>query len=133
VVGISRSAAWWAMRLPAPVPPVNEIFATAGCPVIASPMTALLPGRTVTSPSGSPDATTISINAMATRGVHSAGLRTTALPAARAGAIFCASEAIGEFHGVIAATTPNGSRTLTVSQGPRRGVTASWRDSTAAA
>ena len=44
-----------------------------------------------------------------TSGVHSAGLRTTALPAASAGAIFCASLATGEFHGAIAPTTPIGS------------------------
>jgi hypothetical protein len=46
--------------------------------------------------------------------VTSAGLTTTALPAASAGAIFCASLAIGEFHGVMAATTPMGSCTLMV-------------------
>ena len=32
-----------------------------------------------------------------------------ALPAANAGASFCASEASGEFHGTIATTTPRGS------------------------
>ncbi len=42
-------------------------------------------------------------------GVASAGLRITAFPAAIAGATFCISLAIGEFHGVIAATTPSGS------------------------
>jgi hypothetical protein len=46
-----------------------------------------------------------------TSGLHEAGFRITALPAASAGAIFCASLAIGEFHGVIAATTPIGSCT----------------------
>ena len=39
-----------------------------------------------------------------------------------AGASFCASLAIGEFHGVIAATTPHGSQVLMVSDGPRCGV-----------
>ncbi len=47
-------------------------------------------------------------------GVTSAGFSTTALPAASAGASFCASLAIGEFHGVIAAITPSGSCTLIV-------------------
>ena len=42
-------------------------------------------------------------------GVASAGLRITAFPAAIAGATFYISLAIGEFHGVIAATTPSGS------------------------
>ena len=55
-------------------------------------------------------------------GVTSAGFSTTALPAASAGASFCASLAIGEFHGVIAATTPIGSCTLIVMKSPREGV-----------
>lgn len=41
-----------------------------------------------------------------TLGVTSEGLSSTALPAASAGAIFCASMVMGEFHGVIAATMP---------------------------
>ena len=58
---------------------------------------------------------------------------TTALPAASAGASFCASLAMGEFHGVIAATTPIGSCTLIVMYGPRDGVIASSSVSAAAA
>ena len=53
-------------------------------------------------------------SASETSGVTSAGFNTTALPPASAGASFCASEAIGEFHGVIAAITPIGSYTLIV-------------------
>ena len=45
-------------------------------------------------------------------GVADAGLKTTALPYTSAGAIFQAGMAIGKFHGVIAATTPSGSRRL---------------------
>lgn len=47
-------------------------------------------------------------------GVISAGLSTTAQPAASAGASFWASLAMGEFHGVIAPTTPSGSCRLMV-------------------
>ena len=43
-------------------------------------------------------------------GVAESGLRTTVQPAARAGASFQVSSSSGEFHGVIAATTPTGSR-----------------------
>src|SRR5262245_17865404 len=43
-------------------------------------------------------------------GTSSAGLKTTVLPNASAGAIFHAGIASGKFHGVIAATTPSGSR-----------------------
>ena len=41
--------------------------------------------------------------------VNSEGLMTTVQPAARAGAIFHAVSMMGEFHGVITATTPRGS------------------------
>ncbi|MNI79413.1 hypothetical protein D3C73_1358680 [compost metagenome] len=57
----------------------------------------------------------------------------TALPAASAGASFCASLAMGEFHGVIAAITPMGSCTLIVRQSPRMGVRPSSSVSQAAA
>jgi hypothetical protein len=53
-------------------------------------------------------------SSIAIRGVISAGLNTMAQPAANAGAIFCASLAIGEFQGVMAPTTPSGSCTLIV-------------------
>lgn len=42
-------------------------------------------------------------------GAHTGGFTTTAFPAASAGATFCASLAMGEFHGVMAPTTPIGS------------------------
>ncbi len=44
------------------------------------------------------------------REVYSLGLITTVLPAASAGAIFDVVSVSGEFHGVIAPTTPSGSR-----------------------
>ncbi|MNL38979.1 hypothetical protein D3C87_1612280 [compost metagenome] len=44
--------------------------------------------------------------------VSSAGFSTTVQPAASAGASFIAAISIGEFHGVIAATTPIGSRVV---------------------
>ena len=97
------------------VPPVNDTLPTPGCRTIASPVTRPGPGSTESSPAGSPDSSMIRRpSASDTSGVHSAGFSTTALPAARAGAIFCASLAIGEFHGVIAPTTPIGSCTLMV-------------------
>ena len=45
-------------------------------------------------------------------GVTSDGLTTTVHPAASAGASFMISKVSGLFHGVIAATTPIGSRTV---------------------
>ena len=41
-------------------------------------------------------------------GVVSAGLSTTVLPAASAGAIFHASMSSGKFHGITCAATPSG-------------------------
>jgi len=43
-------------------------------------------------------------------GVCGAGLTTTVLPSARAGAITLMPSTNGKFHGVIAATTPTGTR-----------------------
>ncbi len=67
------------------------------------------PGTTLTTPFGTPACSQILPSSRAASGVTSAGFTTTALPAASAGASFCASLAIGEFQGVIAATTPSGS------------------------
>jgi hypothetical protein len=44
--------------------------------------------------------------------VSSAGLRTTLLPAARAGPIFHAAICAGKFQGITAPTTPTGSRMI---------------------
>ena len=49
-----------------------------------------------------------SANRSAVSGVVEAGLRTTVLPAARAGAIFHASMSSGKFHGMTCAATPSG-------------------------
>lgn len=50
-----------------------------------------------------------SMSVMMEVGVCSAGLSTTQLPAARAGASFHAAMSSGKFHGMIDATTPSGS------------------------
>ena len=52
----------------------------------------------------------ISTSAQAVPGTRSAGLNTTVLPKASAGAIFQAGMAMGKFHGQIRPTTPSGSR-----------------------
>ena len=67
------------------------------------------PGSVENSPFGRPASSMMRASSSDTSGLQEAGLSSTALPAASAGAIFCASLAIGEFHGVIAATTPIGS------------------------
>ena len=57
----------------------------------------------------------MSTSAHGDAGASSAGLKTTQLPNASAGAIFQAGIASGKFHGVIAATTPTGSRVISTS------------------
>ena len=114
VTGISLSAARRASARPVVVPPVNDTFFTSGCFTIASPITEPLPGTTLTTPFGTPACSQMRPSSSAASGVTSAGFTITALPAASAGASFCASLAIGEFHGVMAAMTPIGSCTLIV-------------------
>ncbi len=131
--GISLSAASRAIPRPTSVPPVNAIFLTSGWRTSASPTIDPLPGRTLSTPLGTPASSQMRASASEASGVTSAGFKMTALPAASAGASFCASEAMGEFHGVIAATTPSGSCTLIVMKSPREGVSDSSSVSTHAA
>ena len=62
----------------------------------------------LTTPGGSPACRQISANSSAVSGVVSAGLSTTVLPQASAGAIFHASISSGKFHGMTCPATPSG-------------------------
>ena len=64
----------------------------------------------------------MSASAQGEAGTSSAGLNTTQLPKASAGAIFHAGIASGKFQGVMAATTPTGSRVTSTSIPGRVGV-----------
>ena len=63
----------------------------------------------LTTPGGKPACSNSSAKAKAETEENSEGFQTTVLPAASAGASFQAASSSGEFHGVIAATTPSGS------------------------
>ena len=65
---------------------------------------------TLSTPSGSPASVSSWAIRSAVSGVSSAGLWTTVLPATRAGAILVVDRISGKLNGVIAATTPIGSR-----------------------
>ena len=67
---------------------------------------------TLKAPGGRPASASSSANISAVSGVTEAGFRTTALPSASAGAIFHMACSSGKFHGVIAPTTPTGSRSV---------------------
>ena len=75
------------MAMPTSVDPVNEISRGVACVAIAVPISSPLPTITLITPAGSPASSRIfaSSNPPVT-GVSLAGLRTSALPTARAGA-----------------------------------------------
>ncbi len=76
---------------------------------------------TVKTPSGSPASRASSPSRIAVSGVSSAGLRTTVLPAASAGAKPQPAIGIGKFHGTMMPTTPSGSLNVT-SRPPATGI-----------
>ena len=100
---------------PVATDPVNEMASTCGCLMSASPTTDPRPITRLKTPGGIPDAAMIFDSACAVPGTRSAGLNTTQLPYASAGAIFHAGMAIGKFHGVMIPTTPSGSRVTSTS------------------
>ncbi len=67
---------------------------------------------TLKTPGGKPASSTSAANSSVEAGACSAGLTTIVQPAASAGAAFQDISRIGEFQGVIAATTPSGSRSV---------------------
>ena len=102
-------------RVPTSVDPVNTILRTSGWVTKRSPTTEPLPGSTWNRSAGSPASTASSPSRMVVSGVHSAGLTSTALPAASAGAKPHDAIVIGKFHGVMTPTTPSGSLNVTSS------------------
>ena len=99
-------------RPPVAVEPVNAILSTPGWSTSAAPVGSPGPVTTLTTPGGKPASTTSSARASVDVGVISDGLTTTVFPAASAGKSFQPSRPSGVFHGVIAATTPIGSRSV---------------------
>jgi hypothetical protein len=100
-----------ATRRPVSLPPVNAMRSTPGCSIRAVPVEPS-PVITLTTPRGKPALATSSVRRSGASGASSEGLRTMALPAARAGASLNTDREIGAFHGMIAATTPIGSRSV---------------------
>src|SRR5215831_12374004 len=106
-------------RWPVEIEPVKLIAATDGSFTIVSPTTDPRPMARLNTPGGTPARTIMSASAQAEPGTKSAGLNTTVLPYASAGAIFQAGIAIGKFHGVMKPTTPTGSRVMSTSTSGR--------------
>ena len=83
------------MRSPIAVDPVKEILRTRGSVTSMSPSSAPGPVSTESTPSGKPASTKHAASASAVSGVVRAGLRTTELPAASAGATLCSTSKAG--------------------------------------
>ena len=94
------------MMRPTSVDPVNATLSMPGCSMSAWPVFASQV-RTLSTPGGKPTSMASSANASAVSGVYFAGLMTTVLPAASAGATFHANISSGKFHGMIWPTTPH--------------------------
>ena len=112
VTGLRCSPATLAACRPTAVDPVNAILSTPGWRSSASPTTWPLPVTTLSTPSGTPASVSSWAMKSALSGVSSAGLWTTTLPAARAAAILVLDRMSGKLNGVMAATTPTGSRSV---------------------
>ena len=95
--------------------PVNVIALTRSSSTSTSPISDAGPTTTLSQPAGSPASSSSSASSRAERGVWLAGLRTTAHPAAKAGASLCATRLSGKLNGLIAPTTPIGCRSVNAS------------------
>src|SRR6202035_4743212 len=95
--------------MPVAVEPVNAILSTPGCDASAAPVSGPQPVTTLMTPGGKPASANSFANASVEVGVWSLGLTTNVQPAARPAASFHVSSSNGEFHGVMAPTTPIGS------------------------
>ena len=96
----------WRMWRPTAVDPVNATLSMPVCVTIFSP-TVPSPVKILTTPLGKPASLQISAKSNALRDVYSAGLSTTVLPIASAGAIFQASISSGKFQGITCPATPS--------------------------
>ena len=92
--------------------PVNVIARTRSSSTSTSPSSEAGPTSTFSQPGGSPASVSSSASRSAESGVCEAGFRTTAQPAASAGASLCATRLSGKLNGRIAPTTPIGSRSV---------------------
>ena len=96
----------FAIARPTAVEPVKATLLTSGWLTSAWPVSPA-PVMMFTTPAGRSACCRISAKSSAVSGVVSAGLSTTVLPAASAGAIFQASMSSGKFHGMTWAATPS--------------------------
>ncbi len=107
VTRLSVPATVRAIDLPTSVDPVNATLSMSWWAIRARPVSPA-PVMMLTTPGGRSACWQISANSSAVSGVVSAGLSTTVLPQASAGAIFQDSISSGKFHGITCPATPSG-------------------------
>ena len=110
VTFLKSRAAWTAISRPTSGLPVKLSLSTPGWRTSAAPAVSPKPGTTLTTPAGKPTSSMSFAIHSVDRDASSAGLRTTALPAASAGPSFQDAMSAGAFQAEIAPTTPTGSR-----------------------
>ncbi len=108
VTGIRFWLAYCMIMRPVVVSPVKAILAMRGDEASGLPASSPKPLTMLRTPGGSRSPIS-SASSMIDAGVCSAGLMTTQLPAASAGASFQTAMRIGKFQGMIWPTTPSGS------------------------
>ena len=103
------------MSHPTSPEPVKVMSFTRSSSTSTSPIADEGPTTTLSQPAGRPASCSSSASSSAESGVCEAGLRTTAQPAASAGAILWATRLSGKLKGEIAPTTPIGRRIVNAS------------------
>ena len=104
-----------AICLPTGTEPVKLIALMRGLSANCCPTAPPGPMTRLKRPLGISWRAIISASATAEAGTRLAGFQITALPKARAGAIFQTAVAVGKFQGEMIATTPTGSRRTSTS------------------
>jgi hypothetical protein len=110
VVCFTFSAAARAISLPVAVDPVKVILSTPRWDARAAPVVVPRPVMTFTTPAGNPASATSRARCSTEQLASSEGFSTMVHPAASAGASFQTASISGTFQGMMAPTTPNGSR-----------------------
>ena len=103
------SAAALEIKMPAREEPVKLTMSTSGCTESCEPTPTPSPLSMLNTPLGKPASSMNSANSTPDSGAISDGFRTTVQPVAMAGIAFRTIWFIGQFQGVIHATTPIGS------------------------
>ena len=108
---VALPAAAEATSAPVAVEPMKAMPARPGLRAISSPTTGPGPVTRLKTPGGRSASTIARASSPAQTAVEGAGVQTTVLPAASAGAISSAGIVYGQFHGLITPIAPRGRRT----------------------